>query len=121
MKHLGVIEKVTTFTSWISSMVTLVKVRICIDLCDLNNAIDHNHKPTYTIEDIFTRMTKATIFSVLDASSGCRRGKCQTVPSTHHSGNVAMFKCLPFGFFFSKSDVRVLNDLPAKHTNHVNK
>ena len=47
--------------------------RICIDLCDLNNAIDHNHKPTYTIEDIFTRMPKATIFSVLDASSGCRQ------------------------------------------------
>ena len=41
-----------------------------IDLCDLNNAINRDHYPTKTIEDVVTRMPNATIFSVSDTSSG---------------------------------------------------
>ena len=74
MENLDVIVKVNTPTSWVNSMVTIVKpngtLRICIDPRDLNNAIKREHYPTQTIEDVVTRMSKATIFSVLDASSG---------------------------------------------------
>ena len=74
MENLDVIEKVNTPTSWVNSMVTIIKPNgtlcICIDPHDLNNAIKCEHYPTQTIEDVVTRMSKATIFSVLDASSG---------------------------------------------------
>ena len=51
MEHLDheVIEKVSTPTSWVNSMVTIVKpngtLRICVDPRDLNKAIRHEHYP----------------------------------------------------------------------------
>ena len=74
MESLDVIEKVSTPTPWVNSMVTIVKpngkLRICIDPRDLNKAIRREHYPMQTIEQVVTRMPNATIFSVLDASSG---------------------------------------------------
>ena len=74
MENLNVIEKVTVPTSWINSMVTIIKPNgklcICIDPHNLNNAVNRDHYPTQTIEDVVTKMPNATIFSVLDVSSG---------------------------------------------------
>ena len=74
MESLDVIEKVTEPTDWVNSMVTIIKpngsLRICIDPRNLNQAIQWEHYPMQTIEEVTTRMPGATYFSVLDASSG---------------------------------------------------
>jgi len=55
-------------------MVTIIKpngfLLICIDLHNLNKAIQREHYPMQTIEEVTTRMPNATYFTVLDASSG---------------------------------------------------
>jgi len=105
MENLNAIEKATPPTSWVNSMVTIVKpygtLRICIDPRDLNNAINHDHYPTQTIEDVVTRIPNATIFSVLDASSGFWQIKLDEHSAKLCTFNAPfgeyMFKRLPFG------------------------
>ena len=46
------------------------KIRICLDPRDLNKAILRSHYPLPTIEQVASRLSKAKIFSVLDAKSG---------------------------------------------------
>ena len=71
---LDVIEKVTEPTNWVNSMVTIIKPNgslcICIDPLHLKEAIQREHYPMQTIEEVTIRMPEATYFSVLDASSG---------------------------------------------------
>ena len=110
MENIDVIEKVNTPTSWVNSMVTIVKpnetLRICIDPRDLNNAIKREHYPTQTIEDVVTRMSKATIFSVLDASSGFWQIKLDGESAKLCTFNTPFgrysFKRLPFGLSSSQ-------------------
>jgi len=120
MENLNVIEKVTAPTSWVNSMVTIVKpngkLRICIDPRDLNNAINRDHYPTQTIEDVVTRMPNATIFSVLDASSGFWQIKLDEHSAKLCTFNTPfgryMFKRLPFGLS-SSQDIfqRVMSEM----------
>jgi hypothetical protein len=69
-----VIAKVTTSTEWISSMVAVRKpsgkLRICIDLKDLNKALLRQHYPIPTIDEILPRLANAKVFTVLDAKEG---------------------------------------------------
>lgn len=69
-----IIEKVTEPTDWVNSMVVVRKkngrVRICIDPTNLNEAIQREHFPMSTIEDISTRLSGSKYFSVLDANMG---------------------------------------------------
>ena len=51
-------------------MVKPNKLRICIDPKDLNRAIKRRHYPLSTIEEVATKLSKAKMFSVLDAKSG---------------------------------------------------
>ena len=61
-------------TPWISSMVVVPKkdgtLRICLDPKDLNKAVQREHYPLPTIEDIATRLHGAKVFSILDVSKG---------------------------------------------------
>ncbi|XP_035700303.1 uncharacterized protein K02A2.6-like [Branchiostoma floridae] len=61
-------------TPWVSSLVTVRKpsgkLRICIDPRDLNEALKRSHYPAPTIEDIIPELSKAKVFSVLDAKNG---------------------------------------------------
>ena len=69
----GVIAWVTEPTPWISNIVVIWKshkLRICIDPYPLNKAIQRNHYPTPTVEEIATKMSKARLFSVVDAKDG---------------------------------------------------
>ncbi|KAL2090027.1 hypothetical protein ACEWY4_014715 [Coilia grayii] len=75
MEHLDVIEKVTEPRQWVSSMVTVwkpekQKIRICMDPKDLNNAIEREHYPMRTIEEVMARMPGAKVFSTLDTQCG---------------------------------------------------
>ena len=61
-------------TPWISSMVVVPKsdgrLRICLDPKDLNQAIQREHYPLPTIEEIATRLYGAKVFTVLDVRNG---------------------------------------------------
>ncbi|XP_021374310.1 uncharacterized protein K02A2.6-like [Mizuhopecten yessoensis] len=73
MEGNGYITRVDRPTEWVSSMVVSVKgdkIRICIDPRDLNRAIQREHHPMKTIEEVITDIPDAKIFSVLDAKSG---------------------------------------------------
>ena len=66
-----ILVPVTRPTQWINSMVAVDKpdgrMRICLDPKELNEAIQREHFPLPTIEEIATRLHGAKLFSVLDA------------------------------------------------------
>jgi len=69
----NIISKVEQPTPWISNIVCVKKpgkLRICIDPQNLNKAICRNHYPIPTIEEVAPRLSKARIFSVVDAKDG---------------------------------------------------
>lgn len=73
LANLGIIEKVTTPTPWISSMVEVMKgekLRICLDPRDLNKSIQRENYTMPTIEEIATRLHGAKVFSKLDVRNG---------------------------------------------------
>ena len=73
LEESGVMSKVSEPTPWISSMVAVRKpnkLRICLDPTHLNKAINRNHYPIPTIDDVMPRLAKAKIFSVADAKDG---------------------------------------------------
>ena len=69
-----IITPVTEPTKWISSMVEVVKpngkIRICLDPRDLNQAVQREHYPLPTIEDISTRLEGAKVFTKCDVRNG---------------------------------------------------
>ena len=73
METRGIIKKVTDPTPWISNIVVVEKtdkLRICIDPSALNKALLQSHYQMPTIEEILPEISKAKIFSVLDAKDG---------------------------------------------------
>ena len=70
---MSVIAKVTKPTPWISNMVVVRKpnkLRLCLDPLHLNKGIIRNHYPAPTVEDIAPKLTKAKVFSLVDAKDG---------------------------------------------------
>ena len=69
-----ILAPVTEPTPWVNSMVVVPKkdgkLRICLDPKDLNLAIQREHYPLPTIEEIATRLHGAKLFSVLDVQHG---------------------------------------------------
>ena len=71
-----IVARVTTPTSWISSMVVVPKpngtLRICLDSKDLNRALQRENYPLPTIEEVATRLhgAKVYMFTVLDVACG---------------------------------------------------
>ena len=57
-------------TSWISSMVVVPKKNGTLHPQDLNKAIQREHYPLHTIEDMATQLHGAKVFSVLDVRKG---------------------------------------------------
>lgn len=73
MEEAGVIVKEPEPTEWVNSMVVVTKpnkVRICLDPKDLNRAIQREHFPMKTVEEVVANMPNAKVFSKLDATSG---------------------------------------------------
>ena len=69
----NILAPVNEATDWVSSIVTVVKpnkLRICIDRKDLSRAIMRSLYPLPTVEEVATSLSKAKVFSVLDAKSG---------------------------------------------------
>ena len=74
LSNIGVIRKVNTPTNWISALVVTTKkngkVTLCIDPKPLNEALHRNHYPLPTINDVLPLLSKARVFTVLDAKNG---------------------------------------------------
>ena len=73
MTEQGIISPVTAPTPWVSSLVVVPKkngmLRLCLDPKDLNKAIQREHYPLPTIEDVATRLHGAKVFTKLDVRS----------------------------------------------------
>jgi hypothetical protein len=70
---MNVITPVTKPTSWVSSLVTVVKpdkLRVCIDQKNLIQYIKVRHYPLPTIDDLFPQLSISKVFSVVDAMNG---------------------------------------------------
>ena len=69
-----IIAPVTAPTRWVSSLVVVPKkngtLRLCLDPKDLNLAIQREHYPLPTIEDVATRLHGAKVFTKLDVRNG---------------------------------------------------
>ena len=69
----GLIEQFSKPAPWITSMLAVPnnngKMRICLDLKNLNKAIMRENYPIPTIEDIETRLYGGKVFSVLDVKN----------------------------------------------------
>ena len=74
MEALRVIRKADEPTEWVSSLVVVQKpngkVRVCLDPRDLNKAIQREHYPMKTVEEVAAELSDAKVFSVPDATSG---------------------------------------------------
>ena len=74
MTEQGTIAPVTAPTPWVSSLVVVPKkngmLRLCLDPKDLNKAVQREHYPLPTIEDVATRLHGARVFTKLDVRSG---------------------------------------------------
>ena len=74
LDSIGVLERVSTATDWISSVVVETKkdgsLRVCIDLRPLNKALKRCHYSMPVVDDILPDMARAKVFSVLDLKSG---------------------------------------------------
>ena len=74
LQSLGIIEQVTDPTPWVSSLVTVLKpngqIRVCIDPKDLNRVLRRSHYPTPTIDEILPELSRAKVFSTVDAKNG---------------------------------------------------
>ncbi|RXN17021.1 RNA-directed DNA polymerase-like protein [Labeo rohita] len=105
MEGNGVIEPVTDPTDWCAPMVPVPKpngkVRICVDLKKLNEAVKRERYVLPTAEEIIAKLSSATVSLSLDAASGFwqiplhpESSKLTTfiTPFGRHS-----FKHLPFG------------------------
>ena len=74
LSNIGVIQRVDTPTEWISAIVVTTKkngkVGLCIDPKPLNQVLHRNHYPLPTIDDVLPLLSKARVFTVLDAKNG---------------------------------------------------
>ena len=68
---LGMITHVDKPTDWVSSITYVQKANgklcLCLDPCDLNKAICHNHHKTPTMEEVAHEFAHSCFFTKLDA------------------------------------------------------
>ena len=59
---------------WCSGIVPVLKpngkVRICVDLIQLNKSVNREVHPIYSVDDSLAKLSKSRVFSKLDANSG---------------------------------------------------
>ena len=101
----GVIEPVDKPTEWCSPMVPVVKkngkVRICVDLKEVNKAVKRPHYSVPTFDDVAPKLAGSTVFTTLDAASGFWQiplhKESQPLTTFITPFGRFMFKRLPFG------------------------
>lgn len=95
MENLGVIKKCMEPTAGVHSLLVAKKkdnkIRLCLDLRDLNRVVVCEHFPMQTMEDVSSRMPRAKVFNILDGNHGFWKVKL-----TKDSSKLAIFNT-PFG------------------------
>ena len=95
MEAIGVIEKQTEPTKWVSEIVCVRKpngkLRVCLDPGELNKAVLREHYQLPTREEIFSDIKEATVFSKLDASQAFWQ-----IPLSENTKTLTCFNT-PFG------------------------
>ena len=70
----GIITEVHENTEWINSIVLVMKedgsLRLCLDLKDLNKAIERNQWYARTLDDILPELAQSKYFTIKNATSG---------------------------------------------------
>lgn len=105
MLRSGIVTEVTEATDWCAPMVPVVKkngkVRICVDLKKLNEAVKRERFILPTLEDIAPQLSGACVFSTLDASSGFWQipldSSCKKLTTFITPVGRFCFQRLPFG------------------------
>ena len=81
MEQKGHIAKVDEPTDWVSSAVYVKKrngqLRVCLDPRELNKHVKIPKLCLPTIDDVTSRLTKAQVFTVLDAKDGFLQSKAR--------------------------------------------
>ena len=99
---LGVIMPVEKPTDWVNSIVLsettnskgeITKLRVCLDLRDLNKWIKREHYRTKTIDEVVSELSDAKFFTVVDAKK-----RYWHVPLDEESSHMTTFNT-PFGRF----------------------
>ena len=74
MLQQGVISPVTVPTTWCSALVPVPKpngnVRLCVDLTQLNKAVQREIHPMPSIDESLAKLGKGRFFIKLNANSG---------------------------------------------------
>ena len=74
MEDMGVIVKIQEPTDWCTGMVVVPKpngkVRICVDVTNLNQSVQRERHPLPAIDQILAQLAGAKVFSTLNANSG---------------------------------------------------
>lgn len=121
-----IIEKVEQPDSFVSNLVIIEKVdkslRLCLDPKELNNVLVRKYHLIPTLEEILTKLSNKSIFSVLDLSDGFYNIRL-TEESTKLCTFSSPFGCyrflrLPFGLsvspeIFQKYSEQTFGDIPG--------
>lgn len=76
MVSLGVIEPCLEASESVSPLVIVRrngKIRLCVDLTDVNKNVKRRHFPLVTLEEIATRLSGSRFFTLLDCKKGSGR------------------------------------------------
>ena len=92
MEHMGVITCADQPTDWVSSITYVlkanVKLHLCLDPHDLNEAICHDHHNMPTVEEVAHKFAHSCYFRKLDAHHGYWSiilGQESSLPTTFNS------------------------------------
>ncbi|KAF7664615.1 hypothetical protein LDENG_00171990 [Lucifuga dentata] len=113
----GVIRKVTKPTQWVSSLVVTEKkngtLQVCLDLKDLNKAIQRQHFSIPTPEDVQCKLAGKKIFTILDEKDGYWQVKLDDASADLCTFNMPwgryQFTQLPFGIKSASEVFQQLN------------
>ncbi len=95
MERNGVISRVDEPTKWCAPMVVTPKsndkVRVCVDLTQLNRYVQRENHPLPTTDTTFSKLAGAKFFSRLDANSGFWQIKLsERSRSLHPGGDIVL-------------------------------
>ena len=110
MEALGVITHVDQPTDWVSSITYVKKanseLHLCLDPCDFNRAICHDHHKIPTVEEVAHEFANLHYFTKLDACHGYWSIVLDEESSLLTTFNSPFgrycFLCLPFGLVCSQ-------------------
>ena len=126
LQNRKVIAPVNEPTEWVNSFVATKKkngaLRVCLDPCNLNEAVKRQHYSIPTPEDVRSRLAGKSIFSILDEKDGYWQIKLDEPSSKLCTFNTPWcrfrFLRLPFGIrsaseVFQQKNCKTFGDIPG--------